>query len=145
MKQPPSQPKRGNGQRGLGAATAEIDPELVDRLAAIHCTVDEIASVCDVSYDTIVRRFHGKIEAGKLKGRASLRRAQWKAAEAGNPALLIWLGKQLLGQTDKLPDFTRLSDEELLRIAAGAAPRLAGMGETATGAAGVGDTDEQLN
>jgi hypothetical protein len=26
---------------------------------------------------------------------------QFKAAEAGNPTMLIWLGKQYLGQSDK--------------------------------------------
>jgi hypothetical protein len=29
-----------------------------------------------------------------------LRRLQWKGAEAGNPTMLIWLGKQMLGQRD---------------------------------------------
>jgi hypothetical protein len=32
-----------------------------------------------------------------------LRRAQWKAAVSdGNPTMLVWLGKQLLGQQDSL-------------------------------------------
>ena len=26
---------------------------------------------------------------------------QWKAADKGNVAMLIWLGKQVLGQTEK--------------------------------------------
>ena len=26
---------------------------------------------------------------------------QWKAAERGNTSMLIWLGKQILGQSDK--------------------------------------------
>ena len=26
---------------------------------------------------------------------------QWKAAEAGSHTMLVWLGKQVLGQTDK--------------------------------------------
>ena len=77
---------------------------MVDRLASIHCTVDEVAAVLGVSRDTIDRRFRDRIDAGKAKGRASLRREQWKAAEGGNPAMLIWLGKQYLGQVDKEPD-----------------------------------------
>ncbi len=31
----------------------------------------------------------------------SLRRLQWKAAKENNVTMLIWLGKQYLGQTDK--------------------------------------------
>jgi hypothetical protein len=33
---------------------------------------------------------------------ASLKRKQFQVAMRGNPALLIWLGKQYLGQSDKL-------------------------------------------
>ena len=34
--------------------------------------------------------------------KASLRRMQYKAAEGGNVTAQIWLGKQILGQKDKL-------------------------------------------
>ena len=34
-------------------------------------------------------------------GKTSLRRAQWLSAQKGNPTMLIWLGKQYLGQRDK--------------------------------------------
>ena len=35
------------------------------------------------------------------EGKISLRRYQFRQAEKGNASLLIWLGKQYLGQTDK--------------------------------------------
>jgi hypothetical protein len=38
---------------------------------------------------------------GREEGKASLRRMQWRAAERST-AMLIWLGKQYLGQTGKL-------------------------------------------
>ena len=38
---------------------------------------------------------------GQGDGLASLRRRQFKAAQDGNATMLIWLGKQYLGQTDK--------------------------------------------
>ena len=41
------------------------------------------------------------IERGADRGKATLRRMQWKGAQAGNPTMLIWLGKQLLGQKDR--------------------------------------------
>ena len=42
------------------------------------------------------------ITFAKEVGKASLRSAQFKAALAGNATMLIWMGKQLLGQRDKL-------------------------------------------
>jgi hypothetical protein len=79
-----------------------IDPKLVERLARLNCTMLEIASVAQCSVDTLERRFADAIQRGREHGKASLRRAQWKAAKGGNAALLIWLGKQLLGQKDAL-------------------------------------------
>lgn len=80
-----------------------IDPEQVRALAAINCTYPEMCAVLGVSDETLRARFSPIIEAGRAIGRQSLRRAQWKAAvEKGNIQMLIWLGRQLLGQTDKL-------------------------------------------
>ena len=42
------------------------------------------------------------MERGKAKGRISVRRMQMKMLEAGNATMGIWLGKQLLGQTDEV-------------------------------------------
>ena len=43
-------------------------------------------------------KFHDAIDRGRRRGRRSLRTAQWAAAESGNVTMLIWLGKQMLGQ-----------------------------------------------
>lgn len=46
---------------------------------------------------------YGQIyEQKKGLGKISLRRKQLQTALAGNPALLIWLGKNLLKQSDKV-------------------------------------------
>ncbi len=93
-----------------GRPKKEIDFEAVNRMAFIHCTGEEIAAVLDIDYDTLNARIkeeyklsfsdYIKIKAGP--GRVSLRRRQWKAAiDDGNTTMLIWLGKQYLGQTDK--------------------------------------------
>lgn len=91
-------------------AKAEIDWEQAKRLAGILCTNEEIASVLDVSHETLNLRCnedHGT-SFGKWAnqyrdtGRASLRRAQYKSAvEQLNPTLLVHLGKNYLGQSDK--------------------------------------------
>ena len=51
---------------------------------------------------TIRERFEEELARGHAEQRIMLRRWQWKAAEGGNVAMLIWLGKQYLGQSDKL-------------------------------------------
>lgn len=79
-----------------------IDPEQVTKLASIHCTTAEIAAVLGCSSDTLERRFAAAIKKGRETGKASLRRLQWQTAQAGNAGMQIWLGKQLLGQRDKI-------------------------------------------
>jgi len=107
----------------------KIDPELVEKLAMIGCTTSEIAAVCNCSKDTLERRFAAILQKGREMGKSSLRRKQWQAAENGNVAMLIWLGKQLLGQRDyqrlehsgeiAQRHVTELTDAELAAIAAG--------------------------
>ena len=85
----------------------EFDMSKVEALAQIGCTIDEIATVLGVHQNTIDNRLRDDAEflsyykRGKDNGKASLRRIQWQKAKEGNPTMLIWLGKQLLNQTDK--------------------------------------------
>jgi|SRR5690349_13324801 len=93
-----------------GRPRKEINVEMVENLAALQCTDEEIAATLRISVDTIARRkaddpeFAAALEAGKARGRASLRRLQWKLAQQGNAALAIFLGKNLLGQRDRFDD-----------------------------------------
>lgn len=88
----------------------EIDWEMVDKLCAIHCTGEEIASILDVSYDTLQRRCQEEHECGfadyykkaSASGKMSLRRKQYDVAMAGNVPMLIWLGKNTLNQRDQV-------------------------------------------
>ena len=79
-----------------------IDYDLVERLSSIQCTMQEIAVVLEVSLSRLekdkefIRVYKKGIETGKM----SLRRKQWKAVEDGNVTMLIWLGKQYLGQVE---------------------------------------------
>lgn len=81
----------------------DIDPEQVYKLAKLHCTIGEIADVLGCSRDTLERRFRKEIEKGKAEGRQKLRLMQWAAAAKGNVTMLIWLGKQILSQSDQPP------------------------------------------
>ena len=86
-------------------ARVEIDLTELERLCAIQATDEEIAAWFGVTTRTIERRrtepkFAAIMERGKAKGRISVRRMQMKLLEKGNATMGIWLGKQLLGQTD---------------------------------------------
>ena len=98
----------GKGKaKGPGRPRIEFDMEVVRGLAEIQATDEEVAAVCCCSVDTITRRkaddpdFAEALKRGRETGKSSLRRAQWKAALAGNTTMLIWLGKQHLEQADK--------------------------------------------
>lgn len=79
----------------------KIDPEQVRKLAQIGCSGEEIAAVVGCSRDLIYKRFSTVLKEGHEHMRASLRRQQYALAMDKNPTMLIWLGKQHLGQRDK--------------------------------------------
>lgn len=75
-------------------------------MASIFCTKDEVAQVLQVSRITIDRFFAANPEAkaayeqGYGTGRMSLRRKQSKLADK-HPVMAIFLGKNVLGQSDR--------------------------------------------
>lgn len=109
-----------------GRPPLNLDRKLITRLARIHCTHEEIASVVGCSVDTIKRNFADCIEKGREEGKASLRRKQFSVAMKGNVGMLIWLGKQHLAQTDqqtiRVGDMEQLSDNQLEELAKGKLP-----------------------
>lgn len=88
-------------RRKPGRPRVRIDEAALYELAKIHCTYPEMAAVLRVDERTIRRRHARLVQKGKEEGKASLRRMQFKAAEGGNVTMMIWLGKQQLGQTDR--------------------------------------------
>lgn len=102
----------GKGDPDGGRPRIEISDEdfaKLTNMVRIQCTAEECALVLGLSPDTLDRRlkergYEGFAEfykAHTAEGRASLRRMQWRAAENGNTGMLVWLGKQMLGQRDK--------------------------------------------
>ena len=79
----------------------DISEDEVQKLASIGCTTSEIAAFFDCHRDTIEGRFSAAFHKGRENGKTRLRRWQLQSAERGNVAMLIWLGKQMLGQSDK--------------------------------------------
>lgn len=93
----------------MGRPRIEIDWNEFDKLCGLQCSLEEIAGWFNCSIDTIenrVREVHGVtfseyFAQKRSSGKISLRRKQYETAMSGNPTLLIWLGKQYLGQVDK--------------------------------------------
>lgn len=87
-----------------------IDLDQLERLCRLHCTDEEIALYFSVSVKTIERRkkrpaFAERMDRGRAIGKLSLRRLQWQTANGYGPqhgTMQIWLGKQLLGQKDRV-------------------------------------------
>lgn len=83
-----------------------INKREFENLCALLCTMDEIASVFNTTYDTLLRwckeNYDGKTfeQVWKEKsavGKISLRRAQFRLAES-NANMAIFLGKNYLNQ-----------------------------------------------
>ena len=76
-------------QRGLGEITAGAGGEihLLDHISQPRARDPEFQRIVDEA---------------RASGRATLRRLQWQRANGGADTMLIWLGKQMLGQKDKV-------------------------------------------
>lgn len=97
----------GGGGPALLLEPTEENFRKVLMLAKLRCTEVEAASAFEVSVSTFNRFLadFSKANEAWVNGAGnfciSLRRKQIQAADAGNVTMLIWLGKQYLGQTDK--------------------------------------------
>ena len=88
----------------------DIDPEKVEQLASFGCTNTEIASFYGCSADLLEKSYSEFLTKGRDKGKIRLRQVQYRVAVGDsdpenrippNVTMLIWLGKQMLGQSDK--------------------------------------------
>jgi hypothetical protein len=96
---------KGGRPNKLKADDATV--KIVKGLGNIQATSKECAAVLGVTEPTWIKfkKDNPEIEAALIEGQgeglASLRRRQFKAANDGNATMLVWLGKQYLGQSDK--------------------------------------------
>jgi len=93
-----------------GRPLTVIDWDEFEKLCGMLCTQVEIADWFGCTDDTIQAAVLKKYGVGfselykkkSVKGKVSIRRAQYlSATEDRNPTMLIWTGKQHLGQKDK--------------------------------------------
>ena len=87
-----------------------IDKGHFEGMCKIQCTKDEMCGIFQVDEKTLTKwceetyklSFSDAYKKLSSTGKMSLRRQQFKSAENGNVTMQIWLGKQWLGQTDKV-------------------------------------------
>jgi hypothetical protein len=109
-----------------GRPLAKIDPRVVEGMASVGASNLEIAEFVGVGEETIRRRFGGILTKSRAGARIKLRQSQLRIAHGipastrttiapdgskiiertegfpPNPTMLIWLGKQMLNQQDKV-------------------------------------------
>jgi hypothetical protein len=107
----------GKTKRPPGRPWKEMDEERIKDLAAIQCTMSEIAAIMHCTVETLENNYLDIIKNAREGGKESLRRAQWKkAVYEGHPTMLIWCGKFYLDQKEQIsftsnePDVRALLD-----------------------------------
>lgn len=99
--------RHGGRRAGAGRHPKVISAAELGQLCRLQVTMREAAAFFGMSVSTFHSHLHDNPElaaaweAGRQNGLVSLRRLQWQAAERGNTALLIFLGKAYLGQSDQ--------------------------------------------
>jgi hypothetical protein len=97
----------GGTRAGAGRKAVSIDLETLEKLCSMGCSDEELAGWFGVSVRTIQnrrtqRKFADVMRRGDARGRISIRRAQVRQVEAGNVPMIIWMGKNRLGQRDNV-------------------------------------------
>ena len=89
---------------GRGENKKVIDPKEVEKLASIGMKNSEIADFLEVDDSTLSYNFKQQLLKGRHNLKVSLRKAQLSLALSGNATMLIWLGRNLLGQSENTFD-----------------------------------------
>jgi hypothetical protein len=94
----------------------DIDSNEVGKLAGYGLTNIEIADFLGCSEGTIRGRFYENLRKGRAEMKKRLRQKQLDVAFKGNVAMLIFLGKSYLGQSEKQEvSFNQESIEQQLK------------------------------
>jgi hypothetical protein len=126
-----SEGHRMSGNANSGRRANPIDRDKIAELASKGHTNAEIALECGVSERTLRNRGRVELDRGRTRRDGSIRSKQFEIAMGGNPTMLIWLGKVLLGQVERheltgagggpiqyeRADLRQLSDTELDELA----------------------------
>lgn len=84
----------------VGRHNIPVPPDEVELMAKIGCTDREIAEHFGIKDETLRRNFVDYLVKGRSELKQRLRQAQLRVAFDGNPTMLIWLGRNILGQNE---------------------------------------------
>ena len=84
----------------VGRDKKVIPPQEVYKLAQMGCKNQEIADWFGLDENTLTYNFSVELLKGRESLKQSLRQAQIRLALSGNATMLIWLGKNILGQSE---------------------------------------------
>ena len=102
----------------------EIDWDKLDAILRFNASMKDCVEIIGCSCNTIERRIKSKFnltfdeyrDLKMSKTRMRLAQKQFDVAMAGDRALLIWLGKQCLGQTEKQEQIITYGREQIENI-----------------------------
>lgn len=77
------------------------DIEQIKVLARCHCPDSEIAAFIGCGEATLRRHFDTLLKEMREAGKSNIRAKQYELAMKGDRTMLIWVGKQILNQTDR--------------------------------------------
>ena len=110
-------------KKGETPAQDRIDKKEFEKLCSLQCTYLEICDWFDVDDKTLNEwcrstyncTFSEIFKIKRGKGQISLRRTQWQLAQK-NPSMAIFLGKQYLGQTDKVQTTSNIVETPEIKV-----------------------------
>lgn len=97
--------------KGPWRSSKTVDPELVINMAREHNTNTNIAIICGISVDTLMRHFSNEIAFGRALGEFHLSNNQYQAIKERQPSMMQWLGRHWLKQNVDADNNTTHRDE----------------------------------
>lgn len=111
----------GTGKpEGGGRPSKSVKLSQIRALASIGCTQQEMAAILGLNRDTftVLKKNNPIVKEivmqGKAEGKGSLRRKQHEVAMRGDTQMLKWLGKNRLGQSERILSHTETSQGDSL-------------------------------
>ena len=96
----------GKGKKPMLALT-EDGEKYIEKMFSMNCSLEEVAADLDVSSKVLLNSANReKVERARIRGHerflTEIRQQQRNILKRGDSRMAIWLGKQYLGQTDKV-------------------------------------------
>ncbi len=89
-------------KQNIRKESGENIEKTIEKLAGYGLNNLEISDLTGIKESTLRRNFGEFLTKGRANVKMKLRKKQLAVALQGNVSMLIWLGKQILGQKEKL-------------------------------------------